>query len=165
MRLRPYIASLDYEVVSRWITDARTNALWCAGQLPFPFEREPFDRFLQDMARQNAACPFVAATDEGQLIGFFLYSADTAANEGKFRCIMVDPACRGRGFGREMLRLAVKYAFEITKVQTVQLNVFSVNTGAVKCYEAVGFTVRERFEDALRYENEVWERYNMVLRP
>ena len=38
-----------------------------------------------------------------------------------------------------MLKLAVKYAFEIARADAVQLNVFAENPGAKKCYEKVGF--------------------------
>lgn len=38
-----------------------------------------------------------------------------------------------------MLGLAVLYAFHITMVNAVQLNVFPENIRAKKCYESVGF--------------------------
>lgn len=46
---------------------------------------------------------------------------------------------RGRGYGKEMLRLAIKYAFEILKVEKITLGVFENNMSAYHCYKSVGF--------------------------
>ena len=77
---------------------------------------------------------------------------------------MNNPQYRGKGYGKEMLRLAVKYAFEITNVQAVQLNVFLENERAKKCYESVGFTERKTDLNAFSYKDESWGRCNMVIR-
>ena len=62
------------------------------------------------------------ATDEdGKLIGFFGCTIDFQANEGVFKCVVVNPEYRGKGVGKEMMRLAVKFAFEITNVDAVRL--------------------------------------------
>ena len=77
---------------------------------------------------------------------------------------MNNPKYRGKGYGREMILLAVKYAFEITNVQSVQLNVFPENERAKKCYESVGFTERKTDLNAFAYKDESWGRCNMVIR-
>ena len=38
-----------------------------------------------------------------------------------------------------MLKLALQYAFDITGVELVQLNVFDENVVAKHCYEKIGF--------------------------
>ena len=78
--------------------------------------------------------------------------------------VMNNPKYRGKGYGKEMLRLAVKYAFEITNVQAVQLNVFPENERAKKCYESVGFTERKTALNAFAYKDELWGRCNMIIR-
>lgn len=40
MRLRPYIHSKDYDYIHSWVTDERTNALWCANLVPYPMTAE-----------------------------------------------------------------------------------------------------------------------------
>ncbi len=49
---------------------------------------------------------------------------------------------QGRGFGREGLQLALRYAFNELNLWRVQLSVFSYNTRAIALYESCGF-VRE----------------------
>ena len=53
--------------------------------------------------------------------------------------MIVDDSKRGCGYGRQMLTLAVKYAFEIFGAEKLTLGVFENNTPADQCYKAVGF--------------------------
>ena len=57
----------------------------------------------------------------------------------KFGCIIVDPSIRGKGYGTQMLTLALTYAFTILKVEQVSLGVFENNIAAAHCYERLGF--------------------------
>ena len=102
--------------------------------------------------------------EEGELIGFFCYSVNMDNNEGMLKFVMNNPRYRGQGYGKEMINLAVKYAFEITNVQAVHLNVFPENTRAKKCYESVGFTERNTDMNAFAYKDEAWGRCNMIIR-
>lgn len=163
MRLRPYIACKDYDVIKNWISDERTHAMWCANLIQFPIEKDNFEKVMNEMAQRFGDSPYVATSDEGQLIGFFCYSVNLVTNEGMLKFIMTNPDYRGKGYGKEMLRLAVKYAFEITNVDAVQLNVFPENIRAKKCYEAVGFAERRTDKDAFAYKDELWSRCNMVI--
>ena len=60
--------------------------------------------------------------------------------------------------------IAVLYAFDITKVEAVHLNVFPENIKAKKCYEAVGFTERKTDLNAFAYKDESWDRCNMIIK-
>lgn len=164
MRLRPYIECKDFHEIKNWITEERMHAMWCANLFKFPLEKDNFEKVLQEAAERFGDSPFVATSDEGELIGFFCYSANMENNEGMLKFVMNNPEYRGKGYGKEMIQLAVKYAFEITNVQTVQLNVFPENTRAKKCYESVGFVERKIDLNAFPYKEEAWGRCNMVIR-
>lgn len=164
MRIRPYIESKDFDEITKWITEERAHALWCANLIHFPIEKDNFVKVMQEAAERFGDSPYVATSDDGELIGFFCYSVNLANNEGMLKFVMNNPQYRGKGYGKEMLRLAVKYAFEITNAQAVQLNVFPENEIAKKCYEAVGFTERKTDLNAFAYKDESWGRCNMVIR-
>lgn len=153
MKLRPYIPDTDFDEIKNWITDERTHAMWCANRMSFPPEKNCF-----------SSDAFVATSDEGEPIGFFCYSVNSDINEGMLKFIMNNPKFRGKGYGKEMLRLAVAYAFEETNVDAVGLNVFSVNERARKCYESVGFVERRTDKDAYVYKDELWDRCNMIIK-
>ena len=163
MKIREYNADKDFSSIQGWITDERTHAMWCANKTSFPLQKESFDRMLTDIAEINGDRPYVAVDDEGAIEGFFCYSLNTETREGMFKFVMVDPDRRGIGLGREMIRQAVRQAFDATDANAVQLMVFSSNPRAMKCYESVGFKERRRQEGAFTYKDEVWDRINMVL--
>lgn len=163
MRLRPYVPSHDFDAIKDWVTDERTHAMWSAKHAPFPLEKNAFDEFLADMYIKHGDCPFVATTDDGKVVGFICVSINYVTNEAMLAFVIIDPAQRDKGYGREMIQLAAKYCFEILKADAVQLNVFTVNERARKCYESAGFTERRTEENAFPYGNEMWGRCNMVI--
>ena len=162
MRLRPYIPSHDFDAIKDWVTDERTHAMWSAKHAPYPLERNAFDQFLADMYARKGDCPFVATTDDGKIIGFLCTSIDFETNEAMLAFVIIDPAQRGMGYGREMIELAAEYCFEILKAEAVQLSVFTINERARKCYESAGFAERRTTPDAFPYGDEMWGRCNMV---
>ena len=163
MRIRPY-QNKDFEVISKWITQERAHALWCANLIPYPLEKKGFDELLAEAEERFGDSPFVATTEEGKVVGFFCFSVNLSTNEGMLKFVVIDASERNKGYGCEMLKLAVKYAFEIAKADAVQLNVFAENPGARKCYEKVGFKERALTEGAFRYKEEAWGRCNMVIK-
>lgn len=164
MRIRPYISVLDFDEMDKWITDERTHAMWCANLISYPLQKRNFEETLAEFAAKFKDSPYVATTNEGKLVGFFCYSVNTDTNEGMLKFVVTAPEFRGKGYGREMVALAVKYGFEITKADAVQLNVFSENIGAKKCYLSAGFTERTNTDNAFCFGDEMWTRCNMVIK-
>lgn len=161
MRIRPY-QNKDFDIISQWITDERSHALWCANLMPYPLEKNSFDALLQEAEERFGDCPFVATTNDGQVVGFFCFSVNLHTNEGMLKFVVIDNTMRNKGYGCEMLKLAIKYAFEIAKADAVHLNVFPENPGAKKCYEKVGFKERTLTENAFSFKDESWGRCNMI---
>jgi RimJ/RimL family protein N-acetyltransferase len=163
MRLRPFILEKDFDQMKDWIEDERTNAMWCAGHLSYPVDKESMKLFLRVFSLKTGDMPFVATTDEGRPVGFFCYSLNLETNEGMLKFVVVDPNERGKGTAVQMLNLAAKYAFEITKADVLHLNVFAENLRARKCYEKAGFVERNTTPGAFKYKDESWGRCNMAL--
>lgn len=82
---------------------------------------------------------------------------------GFLASVIIDNKLRGKGYGREMIQMALRYAFEFTGAELIQLNVFNENSGAKHCYEQIGFTERSVTKDAFAYGNEVWSMCNMTV--
>ena len=57
----------------------------------------------------------------------------------RFGFVIVDDSRRGMGYGKQMLGLALGFAFDILKVKKVTLGVLENNPGAYHCYKAAGF--------------------------
>lgn len=164
MRLRPYISSRDFEYLRKWGTDERAHALWCANLIPYPFSEEELNDVLKKNEHEWGASAYIVTEDNGQPVGFFTYSVNVNDNSGFFTFIVVDSELRGKGYGTEIMELALNYAYLITGVTSVQLNVFDVNKSAIKCYLKAGFIERNTVSNAFTYKNESWSRCNMVAR-
>lgn len=163
MRIRPYIPDKDFKYVSKWIDNERTHAFWCANRLPYPIMQPSFHDFIKKNGIDWTDSAYVATENNGQLIGFFCYSINTQDNIGFLKFVIVDKKKRGKGYGKEMLNLALQYAFQITGAEAVQLNVFNENTLAKQCYEKVGFVERNMDKDVFPYKDELWSRCNMII--
>lgn len=163
MRIRPYIPSTDYKYVLKWIDRERTHAFWCANLLPYPMTPKSFHDLLEKNAIDWTDSAYVATENNGQPIGFFCYSVNTKDNIGFLKFVIVDKTKRGKGYGKEMLNLALQYSFQITGAEAVQLNVFNENALAKRCYEKVGFVERNIEKDVFSYKDELWSRCNMIV--
>ena len=161
MRLRPYMTK-DYTYIQNWFEDSRTYALWCAGNLPFPLTQENFQTMLAEKERDFGACGYTFTENDGRPVGFLMYNVNDNENSGFASFIVVDSSLRGKGYGAQMLNHLLKFAFTITNVSKVHLNVFDVNERARKCYEKAGFSAESFTPDALTFEGESWGRYLMA---
>jgi RimJ/RimL family protein N-acetyltransferase len=164
MIIREYSNEKDFEKIQNWITDERMHAMWCANLTPYPLSKEGLEETLKTAASKFGDVPFLALTDDKEAAGFFCYSKNSETNEGMLKFVVVNPAYRGKGIAKEMLEAAAVYAFEDTKADALQLNVFPENERAKKCYLKAGFTERNTTENAFIFKDESWGRCNMVLR-
>lgn len=163
MKIRRYIESKDFKYIKTWIHNEREHVLWCANCFPYPVNMESFRVFLEKAAEEWGANAFVAVDNSGNVVGFFCYSINLENAEGFLSLIIVDSSLRGKGYGKQVLRLALRYAFEMTGAKIVQLNVFEENIIAKCCYEQVGFLNRGNAKNAFTYYDEAWNRCNMVI--
>lgn len=163
MRIRPYIGEKDYEWIQRWDDHEKVHAFWCADLIPYPLTKQAFHAFLEKNAEKWMDSAYVATEDGGKPVGFFCYSVNEQDNAGFLKFVIVDDQKRGMGYGREMLRLALQYAFCITGVERVRLNVFAENRAARHCYEAAGFREESRAENVFAYRGEWWSRCHMTV--
>ena len=140
IRIRPYKDS-DEETILSWCTDEDTFHRWTAGVLgEYPITPEKF--------RKTGELMRFTALEETRVVGFFtVRNPRPTLDELRFGFVIIDPRMRGRGVGREMLRLGLAYAFRIYKAEKVSLGVFSDNESARRCYRAA--SLRETGEQEI----------------
>lgn len=163
MRIRPYTENKDYAFLEKWIDGEKTHALWCANRIPYPICKESFRLFLDKNALEWKESAYVATESNGTSVGFFCYSVNATDNTGFLKFVIVDNKKRGMGYGKEMLHLALQYAFQVTGVCLVQLNVFAENIAAKRCYEKVGFVEKSVERNVFSYKDESWSRCHMII--
>ena len=144
LRLRQY-KEADSEKIAQWVQDKEVFTVW-GGEL---FGEYPIDAAtIADMYKnKNGLCeeadnfyPWIAFDDENGVVGHFIMRYLNGDNKIlRFGWVVVDSSIRGKGYGTEMLRIGMQYAFEILKVDRVTIGVFEHNDRAHACYKKVGF--------------------------
>lgn len=139
LRLRPYKKG-DAKYIVNWIKDEVSFRKWCADRYDkYPISAEDINRHYAAMDDSDSFFE-MTAFDEDDVIGHLIMRfTDEAKNELRLGFVIVDDTKRGKGYGKEMLQLAIKYAFEILKVKKITLGVFENNEPAYHCYKSVGF--------------------------
>jgi len=144
LRLRPY-KSCDGDIIAGWIKDEKALRQWSSDRFGnFPVTGADINyKYLEN----NGDCrddynfyPVTALSDEGIIGHMILRFTDDTLETLRFGFVIVDDSKRGRGYGKKMLELALKYAFEILKANRVSLGVFDNNPNAFYCYKSTGFT-------------------------
>ena len=132
MELRAYTPE-DAGTILSWSKDERSFYQWTAGVMgAYPISSEEF-RFVENLTA-------FTAYDGTERVGFFtLRRPDPAVDELRIGFVIIDPGKRGKGFGKEMLKLGIRYAFDECGAKTVSLGVFENNPAAYHCYRAAGF--------------------------
>ncbi len=132
IRIRPYKAA-DANTILSWCKDEKEFYRWTAGVLgKYPITKNEFG-FVEILM------PFTAF-DETGIVGFFtLRNPNESLDELRFGFVIVNPEKRGKGCGKAMMQLGLKFAFEIYGAKRATLGVFENNHAAYYCYKAVGF--------------------------
>ncbi len=143
LKLRPYKPS-DAEAIVSWIKDERALRKWSSDRYgAYPIVAEDINHKYLDC---NGDCEepdnFYPMTleDEGGPVGhLILRYTDEAKSVIRFGFVIVDDSKRGRGYGKKMLQMAIRYAFDMLKAEKITLGVFENNPSAYFCYKAAGF--------------------------
>lgn len=161
MRLRTYRKNTDFTYIASWLKEERIHALWCSNLFSYPLSKAEFEQYFEEHEGDGR---YVLTEDDGRPVGFCAYAVNEEDNSGFAKFIVVDASIRGKGYGTRMLALLLQYAFEITNVARVRLNVFEQNLAARNCYRKAGFTETVAIPDTLEFHGETWGKYTMSAR-
>ena len=143
MRLRPYKPS-DAQTILSWGRDEETFRRWVTDRYPcYPITPEQMNEkyFIHngDCREPDNFYPMTAYDERGLLGHLILRFTDEQKETLRFGFVIVDDSRRGAGIGKQMLRMALRYAFDFLKVKKVTIGVLENNPGALRCYLNVGF--------------------------
>lgn len=139
--LRPWRKS-DAEVICGWIRNEEELYKWSADRFnKYPLTAEDIEANYAPQLADGRFYPLTAVDDEDNIIGHFIirYPKPEDLTSVRFGFVIVDPEIRGRGYGRKMLTLGIRYAKDELKASRIDLGVFDNNDSARCCYESVGF--------------------------
>lgn len=147
LRLRPY-KKCDAKYIVSWIKDEVSFRKWCADRYEsYPINADDMNKHYSDFDELDTFFQMTAIDESGVVGHLIMRFIDEEKKILRFGFVIVDDTKRGKGYGKELLRLAVKYAFEILRVEKITLGVFENNTSAYWCYKAAGFSDVETEEE------------------
>mgnify|MGYP000894758623 CR=1 FL=1 len=141
MHLKPATLQ-DLQTVLTWITSPEDLKRWGGPLLTWPPKAEMTWQQIEAPAHKV----FALFSDAGELAGFgqTLLREENGVHLGR---IILSPALRGQGVGRELMNNLIEKGRELYHPNYFSLYVYSDNLPAVKLYQSMGFVVTESYEE------------------
>lgn len=107
----------------------------------------------------------LTAVDGNEIIGHLtIRFIDNARKIARIGFVIVDDCKRGKGYGKQLVSSALKYAFEELNADKVTLGVFENNTPAIHCYLSCGFKiVKTEITESYKCMGKTWNCIEMEL--
>lgn len=169
LRLRPYAPSDAREIV-KWAGSEYALRQWSADRFfgcPCPLTAQALNDYYSRCGNRPDHWQMTAVDEDGQPAGHLtMRCPDGSMDTIHFGFIIVDSGRRGCGYGRELLGLAIRFAFTCAGAKKITLTVFDNNLAARRCYRSCGFRPAQ-VQDAGEFAcmGEIWRRIKMELRP
>ncbi len=142
MQIREYSAA-DADKIVAWVSDETTQILWSLGRFgAYPISGDMINfKYFEQNGDCEPGCFFpFTATDGGEAVGHMIMRWTDRENKVlRFGFVVIDGTKRGKGYGKQMMTLALEHAFGILGARKVTIGVVDSNEGAHKCYLASGF--------------------------
>ncbi len=166
LTLRTYQSS-DAAVITSWLKSEYLMRQWCADRYDrYPVMPEDINSYhARYIDGQHSRA--LTMTDVDEIVGYItLRTPADDSTEQRLGFVIVDDSKRGRGLGKALVSMAVKYALEELGATKVSLGVFENNPSAIHCYEAAGFH-RVSLPETESYEclGETWNCIEMERLP
>lgn len=137
LELKKYQKS-DAPFLLSWLQNERTFRYWCTDTYSdFPPTAQEINAFYTSWGEDIHV--FTAMAEEEPIGHITMRRMDKTKAEWRLGFILVDEKKRGKGYGKEMLSLAIRYAFEKLNADAITIGVFEENTAAKALYEKLGF--------------------------
>ncbi|WP_077324229.1 GNAT family N-acetyltransferase [Virgibacillus siamensis] len=130
----------DLNVMEQWYQDEEFMHLMDASPA-FPKTEEELKEWYVKKHKEYGDYLFsVRVLESGDLIGFVALDSIDWANRNAWLALGIgDKANWNKGYGQEILRLALAFAFSELNLNRIQLTVFENNKRAIAAYEKCGF--------------------------
>jgi RimJ/RimL family protein N-acetyltransferase len=142
--LRP-VTPDDYRTMYGWRIEVGTWAQMTARPLA-PLTYDAFVEFYEKQLGKETNAEFAVDVD-GALVGrASLFEFDDLARNAELG-ISFGPEHRGKGYGRDAIRVLLDYGFRHRNLHRVWLEALATNEPALRAYAAAGFVEEGRLRD------------------
>jgi RimJ/RimL family protein N-acetyltransferase len=160
-----YVAPIDHEkdakIVSHWTHDP----LYLRGKLtspvlPLPVAKikKQFEAIEKQIETEKRFYFSVHAKDDDRLIGFGdIYRISWTNQSGMLALGLGDANDRGRGYGKEILKLLLRFAFDELSLYRLSAAISEDNTAALKLFQQAGFVEEVRQRERIHRDGRRWD--------
>lgn len=136
-----------------WMNDVDAARLDLAYR---PTDWITFKNWLDELGRSSHQIVFaIRKLFETQIIGFVIFKNIQPVHRSCEIGIRIgNEVERGKGYGKQAMKLALTYAWNHLNLHRVSLTVFAHNARAIASYRAVGFEEEGRLKDAAFIDGE-----------
>lgn len=123
-----------------WLNDVESANL----DLTFrPVDWMSYNTWLTDLTSNSSHVLFaIRRVSQTRIIGFVMFKNIQPIHRWAELGVRIgSDADRGKGYGRDAIKLALKYAWNHLNLNRVQLSVFANNNRAILAYKAAGFEI------------------------
>jgi len=128
----------DETLLRSWVNDP---AVWRTLQIRPPINAVREREWIETLSKDPTRTVFgIVAREERRLIGTVgLVHIQATERSAELGISIGEVASWERGYGREAVRLMVRYGFEELNLNRIGLQVYSDNWRAIRCYQKAGF--------------------------
>lgn len=150
----------DLPALVYWARDEKTLIQWCGPVFDFPLTIEQLQKYFSKSTKPNPSRYIFKAVIDDKIAGMCELGTVDRKNETGLLCrIFVDTNSRGSGIANIMISKVLDFAFTELNLFRIELNVYTFNTPAIKCYEKLGFQKEGLKRKVTKYNNEYWDGY------
>lgn len=160
--LRPLQLADANDIYLKWINDEEVTRGMASGY--FPTTQEQLNAYVSGTLKDEHTV-FLAMCDEtGRHVGNVkIDRIDWFARTCEIGIIIGEADARGKGFGKEAMRLCIDYIFRDLNLNKITLAVFENNPAALKLYQNLGFQQEGRFVKHVFKEGKLWDKFYLSL--
>jgi diamine N-acetyltransferase len=150
--MRPHLPAMQ-----RWFSDPDTLLTAGIGVMPWTMER--LTTWYEGRTSDDDAVWFTVYSLPGyRQIGFAgLRDIDYQSRSAEYAITIGEADARGQGYGTEVTRLIVSYAFDELGLESIGLDTVEYNHGARRAYEKAGFREIGRRKRAEAVGGRLWD--------
>ncbi len=147
----------DLVQLNQWIKDEQQLFQFAGDYFVFPIDTKQISDYLSDKNRQAFQVLY-----QGDPIGHAEIYKESPKRARLCR-ILISDIIRGKGLGKKTVNALLTQCFNKLEMETVHLNVFDWNIGAIKCYESCGFQISPNQITEIYYQDKIWQTINMTI--
>lgn len=153
----------DAEIISRWTHDPEFHRLLYSTTVR-PLAPSQIQKELEELEKQNGQTEFrmaVRSRENNRLLGLVrLYRILWTSRNAMLQIAIGDPNDRSRGYGREIFKLILRYAFHELNLYRIGAVTFEYNTRANKLLEKAFFVLETRQREAINRAGRRWDAFH-----